>query len=128
MATTFSPPEELVMLCASCQKVLPAQLDRSIAGNGRTINKDATFEYACSKCGKTTCLSGNDLIQESGESEEEKEPREYSPDGHFLLGESIFHTKFGDTGLVVSKYSGTPGRILVQFEKGGLMKLVEGVQ
>jgi hypothetical protein len=123
---TFSPVEGIDIFCRFCQKILPAQLDRSIAGNGRTVDKDATFEYSCSKCGKTFCFSGNDL-KEKKEPVEEMEAREYLPQNHYVIGETIVHKKFKETGLIVGKDKGSPTRILIKFEKSGLKKLVEDI-
>jgi len=123
---TFSPVEGIDVFCRFCQKILPAQLDRSIAGNGRTVDKSATFEYSCSKCGKTFCFSGNDL-KEKKEPSEEMEAREYLPKNHYVIGETIVHKKFKETGLIVGKDKGSPTRVLVKFEKSGLKKLVEDI-
>jgi hypothetical protein len=124
-SATFSPAEELVVFCRFCQKSLPAQLDRSIAGNGRIVDKESTFEYFCTKCRKTFCFSGNDLISQASASEKEAEPRDYLPKNHYVIGEKVSHKKFKDTGVVVGKDRGAPARILIQFEKSGLKKLVE---
>lgn len=128
MATeTFSPVEDVDIFCRFCQKTLPAQLDRSIAGNGRTVDKESTFEYSCSKCGKTFCYSGKDLKEQQQPPEDAQKPRDYIPKNHYVIGETIAHKKFKDNGRVVGKDHGTPTRILVQFEKSGLKKLVEDI-
>jgi hypothetical protein len=124
---TFSPIEEAEIFCRFCQKTLPAQLDRSIAGNGRVVDKDATFEYSCSKCGKTFCFSGNDLMEHKEPAEEIAKPRDYIPKNHYVIGETITHKKFKENGLIVGKDRGTPSRLLVKFEKSGLKKLVEDI-
>jgi hypothetical protein len=120
----FAPIEEAEIFCRFCQKTLPASLDRCIAGNGRVVDKDATFEYSCSKCGKSFCFSGNDLKAQGAEKED---PREYIPKNHYVIGEIINHKKFKETGLIVGKDPGVPTKILVKFEKSGLKKLVEGI-
>jgi hypothetical protein len=124
---SFSPIEEVEIFCRFCQKTLPAQLDRSIAGNGRTVDKDGTFEYSCSKCGKSFCYSGNDLAEKKESPDPTLEPRDYAPKNHYFIGETIVHKKFKENGLVVGKDRGTPTRILVKFEKSGLKKLVEDI-
>ncbi|NLD99971.1 MAG: hypothetical protein GX640_08850, partial [Fibrobacter sp.] len=83
MSSTFNPKEELELLCRSCNKILPAQLDRSIAENGRTLDRNSIFEYYCTKCFKTACFSGNDLI----ESNYDENPRPYSPKNNYYIGE-----------------------------------------
>lgn len=126
MSVAFNPVENITFYCRFCDKVSAGQLDRSIAGNGRTIDKNSTFEYYCVKCFKTACFSGNDLLeQEKTKSASKEQPREYVPQNHFCIGEWIFHKKFKDAGLVVGKDPGIPSRILVQFNKAGLKKLVQ---
>ena len=124
MSVAFAPVETVEIFCRFCGKVTTGQLDRSIAGNGRTIDKNSTFEYYCTKCFKTACYSGNDLLEASKLKTEEK-PREYTPHDHYFIGERIFHKKLKEIGLVVSKDTGTPSRILVQFDKSGLKKFVQ---
>jgi hypothetical protein len=132
MSILFSPVETLEQFCRFCEKVTTCQLDRSIAGNGRTIDRNSTFEYYCTKCFKTACFSGNDLIEQvkpapgiKQSSAGKQQPREYTPHERYFIGERIAHKKFKETGLVVNKENGTPRRILVQFQKSGLKKLVE---
>jgi hypothetical protein len=126
-AESFLPIEQVQLYCRFCLKTQPAQLDRSIAGNGRTVDRDATFEYCCSKCAKTFCYSGNDLLEQKKVTEGNLEKREYSPKDQYLIGEEITHAKFKDTGLIVGKDRGTPSRILVQFKKHGFTRLVEKI-
>jgi hypothetical protein len=126
MSAPFIPAETLEVFCRSCGKITTNQLERSIAGNGRTIDKNATFEYYCTKCFKTACFSGNDLLEQA-KSNGPDETRDYSPHDHFLIGERLFHKKFKEAGLVVSKDSGTPSSVLVSFEKAGLKKLVQDI-
>ncbi|MGA2506877.1 MAG: hypothetical protein ABSF80_05300 [Chitinispirillaceae bacterium] len=125
MSVTFTPVETLDLFCRFCEKVTIGQLDRSIAGNGRTIDKNSTFEYYCTKCFKTACFSGNDLLEQQKSSSANKQPREYAPHDHYCIGERIYHKKFKEPGLIVNKDSGTPSRLLVQFNKAGLKKLVQ---
>jgi hypothetical protein len=126
-ATPFTPVDELNIFCRFCQKTYPAQLDRSIAGNGRVVDKESTFEYFCTKCRKTFCFSGKDLVAQADAEKEAVDPREYISKEHYLIGEKIHHKKFKDNGFVVGKDRGSPARILVQFEKSGLKKLVEDI-
>jgi hypothetical protein len=126
MASSFTPLNEPTLYCRFCKKVIPFQLERSIAGSGRTVDRASTFEYVCTKCHKTTCFSGQDLIA-AEKVDGEEEPRGYTADEHFLIGEVISHDSFQDTGTVVGKDPGSPSRIMVQFEKAGFKKLVEGI-
>jgi hypothetical protein len=124
----FLPVKELSIFCRHCQKVMPAQLERSIAGSGKVVDIESTFEYFCSKCHRTICYCGNDIIENNALPHDTiPEPREYSPTAHFLVGETISHSSFQEKGKVVGKDLGTPSRILVQFEKSGLRKLVENI-
>ena len=128
MSSPFSPADELDFFCRFCDKVTPAQLDRSIAENGRTVDRNSTFEYLCAKCFKTFCYSGNDLIEQTKHEDQKTMPHEYKPQDHFLIGETILHKKWKESGVVVGKDHGTPSRILVNFEKSGLKKLIEDLQ
>jgi hypothetical protein len=134
MSIQFQPVETLELFCRFCEKVTTCQLDRSIAGNGRTIDKNSTFEYYCTKCFKTACFSGNDLVEQlkpapgtKSQPPAKQQPREYSPHERYRIGERISHKKIKENGLVVNKENGTPRRILVQFSKAGLKKFVEAM-
>ena len=129
MSTLFSPVESLELFCRFCSKITPCQLDRSIAENGRTIDRSATFEYYCTKCFKTACYCGNDLLEQPKTKPDKKQlPRDYSPAEHCFIGEKIFHKKFKSAGLVVGKEPGVPSRIIILFEKGGIKKLVQDMK
>ncbi len=126
MSSSFMPIEEVEIYCRFCNKITQAHLDRSIAENGRTVDRNSTFEYLCSKCLKTFCFSGQDLIEQSkDENKSEQSLHEYSPADHFLIGEKIYHKKWKDTGMVIGKEKGTQKSIIVNFEKTGLKKLIE---
>jgi hypothetical protein len=125
MSLTFNPKDELELFCRFCSKIIPAQLDRSIAENGRVLDRSSTFEYYCTKCFKTACFSGTDLIEQTPSSVEE--PRNYTPKESFFIGEKIYHLSFKELGTVVGKDLGNPKKILVKFEKSGLKKLIENL-
>ncbi|MDG5816444.1 hypothetical protein QA601_15210 [Chitinispirillales bacterium ANBcel5] len=126
MTSPFTPIENPSLFCRFCSKIVPAQLDRGIAENGKTIDKKSTFEYSCSKCFKTSCYCGKDLLEINGEDETD-ETRTYSPREHYFIGEEIFHKTFDENGLVVGKENGSNGKILVHFEKAGLKKLIQDI-
>jgi hypothetical protein len=130
MAKSFSPVEELLLYCRFCRKTLPAALERGIAGSGRTVDKNATFEYICSKCHRSHCYYGNDIMEatevpedaENAEdskatTETETERREYKTSEHYLIGEVITHPSYETAGQIVGKEPGIPNRILVKFGK-----------
>mgnify|MGYP007051593495 CR=1 FL=1 len=128
MNNSFSPAEQLDLFCRFCKKVISFQLERSIACTGRIVNKESTFEYFCSKCHHTICISGKDLQEASLQANQSNgTPREYRAKDRYLIGEVIRHSSFKDNGTVVGKDCGKPSRILVQFEKKGLKKLVEEI-
>ncbi len=128
MTSPFLPIEEVEVFCRFCDKVTSAQLDRSIAENGRTVDRNSTFEYLCAKCLKTFCFSGNDLLEQCKADASGQAPHEYRPGDHFYIGETILHEKWSEKGIVVGKDRGSPSRIIVNFEKSGLKKLVEGLR
>ncbi len=128
MSSPFLPAEDLEAYCRFCDKVTSVQLDRSIAENGRTVDRNSTFEYLCSKCFKTFCYTGTDLIEQAVKEDPETGPHEYSPKEHFLIGETVLHTTWNESGVVVGKDRGTPSRILINFEKSGLKKLIEDIK
>ncbi|MBD3391470.1 MAG: hypothetical protein GF418_05425 [Chitinivibrionales bacterium] len=127
MPNSFTPSEQLDLYCRFCKKVMPAQLERSIAGTGRTLDRESTFEYFCTKCRRTVCYLGKDLWGAEDNDQSDDGPREYLAKDHYLVGEVIKHKSFKDKGTIVGKDIGTPNRILVRFEKKGLKKLVEDV-
>ena len=126
MSSNFTPIEELELFCRHCGKIMPAQLDRSIAENGRTVDKNSTFEYYCTKCSKTVCYTGTDLLEQTTEEMLKLllPPVSYSMSSHFVVGEKINHKKF-KVGTVVGKDHGTPSKILVNFDKTGIKKLIQ---
>ena len=146
MAVSFTPVEELLLYCRFCSKTLPAVLERGIAGSGRTVDKNSTFEYICSKCHRSHCYYGNDIIEakelpeeaensEGAEKKESTEPveeqeveaREYKTTEHYLIGESISHPSYDNVGQIVGKEPGIPNRILVKFGKN-ITQLVEDIK
>lgn len=131
MADTFKPATELQLFCRFCKATLPAQLERSIADSGRSIDKESTFEYICPKCQKSHYFFGKDIIEDPEIDEEEttdaeSEPREYNTNEHFLIGEKIKHPSYKTIGVIVGKNPGNPTRLLVKFEKT-ITPLVEGI-
>jgi hypothetical protein len=128
MSSSFLPVEDLQIFCRFCDKITPVQLDRSIAENGRTVDRNSTFEYLCVKCYKTICFSGNDLLEQTKPDVHKETPRAYDPKEHYYIGETISHKKWNDTGLIIGIDRGTPNRIFVNFEKSGLKKLIEDMK
>lgn len=125
MSTNFTPVDEFENYCRFCEKIATAQLDRSIAENGKTVTRNSTFEYYCTKCMKTFCFCGTDLLEQEKLTQNGKPPRDYTPREHFFIGETIHHKQFKESGVVVGKDNGTPSKILVNFPKIGLRKLIQ---
>jgi len=125
--SSFNPIQELDLFCRFCDKVTSAQLDRSIAENGRTVDRNSIFEFYCTKCMKTFCFNGSDLLESSKNNEEKPVYRLYNPHERYFIGERIQHKGFKEYGYVVGKDNGKPERILVNFEKSGLRKLIQNM-
>lgn len=128
MSSSFTPVDDLEIFCRFCNKITPVQLDRSIAENGRTVDRNSTFEYLCSKCFKTFCFSGRDILEQTKPDTSEPQIHEYAPRDHFFIGEKVFHKKWKESGVVVGKEKGSPGTIMVNFERSGVKKLIEDLQ
>jgi hypothetical protein len=126
MSSRFNPIEEPDLYCRFCEKIIPAQLDRRIAENGKSTERSSIYEYYCTKCFKTTCFPGSDLIDETERKNDTSETlRVYSPRDHFFIGEYIRHCIYDETGLVVGKENSSPSKILVHFPVHGLKKLIQ---
>ena len=126
----FSPALELDLYCSHCKKVLPAVLDRSVAESGRILNETSSYEFVCSKCSRTTCFYGKDIVAKPLE-EVSSVPtaatiKPYTISQFFRIGEYISHPSHKTEGLVVGKIKGKPTQIMVKFEKK-VVNLVEGI-
>jgi hypothetical protein len=74
---------------------------------------------------KTFCYSGTDIIEQHKNTIEIFEHRSYAPTDHFCIGEVIHHKQFKESGTVVGKDHGSPSKIVVNFPKNGLRRLVQ---
>ncbi|MGD9199988.1 MAG: hypothetical protein PVI26_00355 [Chitinispirillia bacterium] len=132
MPESFSPVKEVLLYCRFCNKVVLSQLERSIAGSGRVVDRESTFEYICSRCHRTHCYYGKDIMESTNQEEENissevtQKPRNYNISEHFLIGETINHPSYKSIGIIVGKEPGKPNRLLVKFEKT-LTSLVEDI-
>jgi hypothetical protein len=122
MSSSFCPIDEFEVYCRFCEKISRAQLDRSIAENGKLVDRNSIFEYYCTKCLKTFCFNGTDLLEQSLP---ESSIRIYSPREHYFIGETIFHNQFTENGIIINKDNGKHSKILVHFPKNGLRKLIQ---
>lgn len=129
MASTFTPPNQLQIYCRFCKKTVLAPLERSIAGRGKDLDKESSFEYVCTHCRRPHCYYGKDLIENTMAIFAENSsstPRNYKTTERFLVGEKIIHPSYKSIGTVVGKYPGMPTRLIVKFEKN-IVSLVEGI-
>lgn len=127
MSSNFYPIDEFEIFCRFCEKITIAHLDRSIAENGKIVDRSSTFEYYCTRCMKTFCFCGTDLLEHNKNDQQINELRNYSPRLHFFVGETIHHKQFNENGTVVGIDNGTPSKIIVNFPKNGLRRLVHNI-
>jgi len=125
MSAQFNPINEVKIFCRFCGKITEAHLDRCIAENGKIVDRTSIFEYYCTRCLKTFCFSGTDILEQRKNAILIDEMRNYTPREHFFIGEFIHHDQFKETGVVVGKDQGSPSRIVVNFPKTGLRRLVQ---
>lgn len=98
-----------------------------------TVSGDETKVWAkCKKCRQKMIVD----LTEYEEKQKSKSPTldtetdvTYSPQRSYTVGESIFHEKLQDFGVVVSKEMTSGGRssIVVKFKNSGERKLIETI-
>ncbi len=95
--------------------------------------EDSTKQWAkCKKCKQKLVVDLEDLKKEVKPSIQllkTEGSATYSPQNSYTVGESIFHQKFNDFGVVISKELTAQGRgsILVEFQNSGKKKLIETI-
>jgi len=112
--------------CAHCDRLTKMEVI------GAVENQPEKTWYRCTRCRHASLIDLEVLKQAQVESKkklERAECAEYSPDKTYTVGESIFHTEFGDIGKIISKErtSGGAKAIVVSFEKLGERRLLESV-
>lgn len=123
MSDKFLPATELEIYCRFCRKVFSARLERSIAHTGKFLGANSTFEYVCTKCSRSHCFYGSDLINtmliedEIDHDDYVNSVHSYRITDHFKIGERITHPRFEEVGIIVGKEPGVPNKILVKFNK-----------
>lgn len=127
MTSIFYPVYEFDYFCRFCEKITTAHLGRSIAENGKTVDRNSTFEYYCIRCLKTFCFSGTDLLEQIKPDQNKSKLRNYTPHQHYYIGEIIYHQIFKENGTIVGKDNGKPSKIIVNFPKNGLRKLIQDI-
>jgi hypothetical protein len=112
--------------CNFCGSVTKMEL----AGN-TSEGEESTKQWAkCKKCKQKVVIDLDDLKKEtkpSLQSLKTEDSQTYSPMKSFAIGESIFHQKFNDFGVVISKELSSQGKrlIVVEFQNSGKKKLIE---
>ncbi len=79
------------------------------------------------RCLKTFCFSGTDLLEQIKFIQNKSELRNYTPHQHYYIGEIIYHPIFKENGTIVGKDNGKPSKIIVNFPKNGLRKLIQDI-
>lgn len=115
--------------CNNCNAVTKMELA------GETVEgPDVSKRWAkCKKCKQKLVIDLNDLKKEVKITINDVKTEEsitYSPMKSFRIGETIYHEKFADFGIVLSKetMSNGKGMILVDFQNGGKKKLLETIK
>ncbi len=112
--------------CAHCDRITKMEVI------GAVENQPEKIWYRCTRCRHASLIDLEALRQAQMESKrklERSDCAEYSPEKTYSVGESIFHTEFGDIGKIISKErtSGGARAIVVSFEKLGERRLLESV-
>jgi hypothetical protein len=114
--------------CGFCAAVTKME----IAGETKD-GPDATTRWAkCKKCKQKIVIDLADLKKEAKITLQDiktEGSNTYSPAKSFAIGETIFHQKFNDFGIVLSKELSSDGKrvIIVDFQNGGKKKLLETI-
>lgn len=95
---------------------------------------DASTRWAkCKKCKQKLVIDLNDLRKEAKITLQDIKTEgsaTYSPLNSYSVGETIFHQKFNDFGIILAKEVSSDGKgvILVDFQNGGKKKLLETIK
>jgi hypothetical protein len=113
--------------CGHCDRVTKME----VIGSSET-QPDRTW-YRCTRCRHASLVNLEELRRSQEESKKKvvrEDASEYSPSNTYAVGQSIFHSEWGDVGKIVSKERTSRGEsaIVVAFEKLGERRLLENVQ
>jgi hypothetical protein len=113
--------------CGHCDRVTKME----VIGSSET-QPDRTW-YRCTRCRHASLVNLEELrktLEESKKKVVKEDASEYSPTSTYAVGQSIFHSEWGDVGKIVSKEKTSRGEsaIVVAFEKLGERRLLENVQ
>ncbi len=112
--------------CGHCDRVTKME----VIGSSES-QPDRTW-YRCTRCRHASLINLEELRRTQEESKKKvarEDASEYSPANTYSVGQSIFHSEWGDVGKIVSKEKTSRGEsaIVVAFEKLGERRLLESV-
>ena len=115
--------------CGFCNTITKMEL----AGETSEGNETTKRWAKCKKCKQKTVIDLDDLKKETKPtilSLRTDESEDYSPMKHFRVGQTIWHQKFNDHGVICGKEtsSGGKGLIVVEFQNTGKKKLIETIR
>lgn len=113
--------------CGHCDRVTKME----VIGSSES-QPDRTW-YRCTRCRHASLINLEELrkaLEESKKKVAREDASEYSPAHTYAVGQSIFHSEWGDVGKIVSKEKTSRGEsaIVVAFEKLGERRLLENVE
>ncbi len=112
--------------CGHCDRVTKME----VIGSSES-QPDRTW-YRCTRCRHASLVNLEELRKTQEESKRKvarEDASEYSPANTYTVGQSIFHSEWGDVGKIVSKEKTSRGEsaIVVAFEKLGERRLLESM-
>jgi len=115
--------------CNFCNAVTKMELAGETAEGIDTSKRWAK----CKKCKQKTIIDLDDLkreIKPTIQNLRTDESEDYSPMKQYRVGQTIWHQKFNDHGVIIGKEtsSGGKGLVVVEFQNGGKKKLIETIQ
>ena len=116
----------IVHHCSHCDRVTKME----VIGSSEST-PDRTW-YRCTRCRHASMINLEELrktLEESKKRVTREDAAEYTPVNSYTVGQSIFHTEWGEVGKVISKEKTSRGEsaILVDFETLGERRLLENV-
>ncbi len=114
--------------CNFCGSVTKMEL----AGHTSEGEESQKVWAKCKKCKQKVVIDLDDLKKETKPSLlnlKTDESLTYSPLKAFSIGDSIFHQKFNDFGVIIGKELSSQGRrlIIVEFQNSGKKRLIETI-
>ena len=112
--------------CGHCDRVTKMEVI------GSSESQPDRMWYRCTRCRHASMVSAEELRKTEEETKKKltrEDASEYLPSNTYTVGQSIFHSEWGDIGKIVSKEKTSRGEsaIVVAFEKLGERRLLENV-